>query len=277
MQKTKASGALYIIFACLSWSFAGVLGKYTPWSALSITGFRALIAALVLGVYRKSFRFTKTKGTWMGAIGVAGTSLLFMFANKLTSAANAIVLQYAMPIFVILYFALALKKMPPRRDMLVALVMLIGIVLCFCQGMTGGGMLGNALALLSALTWALVFLSARRPDCDVFSYSFLGNLINAALVLTMPFDKNITFEPISFLVPALMGLCMSCGYVFFGRGMKLGISPVTAALLANVEPVLNPMWVFIFLGENPGTLTIIGAVVVLASVTAYSILQAKPS
>lgn len=274
-MQTKRSSIACILLACVCWSFGGLLSKLIPWNAMSIAGFRALIAAVVLGAVRKSYRPCNTFGTWLGALGVMSTSVLFIFANKLTSAANAIVLQYAMPVVVILFEAAVLRKRPSALDAVSVAVVLAGVVLCFCQGLSGGGMLGNALALASAFTYAVVYLSARRPDCDVLSYSYQGNLLAALLVLYMPFDPGVRASLAHFAAALGMGACLTLGYLFFSRGMREGVSPVTAAIVSNIEPILNPTWCFLFLGENPGALSVAGAALVLAAVTAYTVLSSR--
>ena len=271
----KRSSIACILLACVCWSFGGLLSKLVPWNALTIAGFRTLVAAIVLGAVRKSYRPTNTFGTWLGAFGVMGTSVLFVFANKLTSAANAIVLQYAMPVVVILFEAVVQRKKPSRLDTVSVLVVLLGVVLCFCQGLSGGGMLGNALAISSAFTYAIVYLAARRPDCDALSYSYQGNLIAALLVLYMPFDAGVTANVGHFAAALGMGASLTLGYLFFSIGMRQGVSSVTAAIVSNIEPILNPTWCFLFLGENPGPLRIAGALVVLAAVTGYTVLSSR--
>jgi len=274
MQNNRFSVG-YILLASLSWSFAGVLSKFVPWSALTITGFRALIAALFLGLFRKDFRPVNTFGTWLGAFGVVSTSTLFIFANKLTSAANAIVLQYAMPIFVVLFEAIVLKRRPGRLDVLAVLAVLAGVILCFCQGFQSGGMLGNALALLSAGTYAIIYLAARRKDSDVLSYSYQGNLVAALFMLFMPFDRGVGPTAAHFVAAVGMGACMTVGYLFFCVGMRSGVSPITAAIVSNIEPILNPTWCFLFLGENPGPLSIAGALMVILAISAYTLVGAR--
>lgn len=271
----KRSSIACILLACVCWSFGGLFSKLVPWNALTIAGFRALIAAIVLGAVRKSYRPANTFGTWLGAFGVMATSVLFIFANKLTSAANAIVLQYAMPVVVILFEAVVQHKKPSKLDAVSVLVVLLGVVLCFCQGLSGGGMLGNALAIGSAFTFAIVYLAARRPDCDALSYSYQGNLIAALLVLYMPFDAGVTANAGHFIAALGMGACLTLGYLFFSAGMRQGVSPVTAAIVSNIEPILNPTWCFLFLGENPGVLSIAGALVVLTAVTCYTVLSSR--
>lgn len=271
----KTSGVLFILLASLFWSFGGVLSKFAPWSAFTLAGFRSVVSVLILGLYRRSFRVRANAPTWIGAVGVAMTSTLFLMSTKLTSAANAIVLQYAMPVFVILYQALVLKRKPSRVDVGTAAVVLLGVVLCFCQGFRSGGMLGNATGLLSAVSWAAVFLAARMPGCDAMSYTFLGNLLCCAWLVYIPFDPSFSLSPMAWLVALGLGACLGLGYLFFSLGMSRGISSTAAAIVANVEPVLNPTWCFLFLGENPGVLSLSGALVVLLAVTAYSLLSRR--
>ena len=274
LQSNRASIAC-ILLACVCWSFGGLLSKLIPWNALTIAGFRALIAAIVLGAARKSYRPSNTFGTWLGAFGVMSTSVLFIFANKLTSAANAIVLQYAMPVVVILFEAVVRHRKPSKLDVVSVLVVLAGVILCFCQGLSGGGMLGNVLALGSAFIYAIVYLAAHRADCDALSYSYQGNLVAALLVLYMPFDQGVTADAGHFIAALGMGVCLTLGYLFFSFGMRRGVSAVTAAIVSNIEPILNPTWCFLFLGENPGPLSIAGAAIVLAAVTGYTILSSR--
>jgi len=274
-MKRETRASLEIALSCAIWSFSGLLSKLVPWNALSIVGFRSLIAVLLLGVYRRSFRPKLTRGTWIGAGAVVATAVLFIFANKLTSAANAIVLQYAMPIFVILYSVIFRRRRPSALELSTVAAAAAGVTLCFAQGFRSGGMLGNLLSLLSAVTYAVMFLAGQRDDCDALSYTYLGALIGCALVAFMPFDPAIRPHPAEWGLAALMGVCLGLGYLFFSAGMRGGISPLSAAIIANVEPILNPTWCFLFLGEWPGYLTLAGAAVVLAAVCAYTILSSR--
>ena len=264
--------ALLVVLAGVCWSFAGVLSRFTPWSGFSLAGFRSVIAVLLLGAIRKSFRPRNTLWNWLGALGVASTSTLFMIANKLTSAANAIVLQYAMTAIVIVVQILIFRARPRKADIRAAVLVMVGVVLCFCQGLGRGQFLGDAVAFGSAFTWAAVFLAARMPGVDSLSYTYQGNLLACLFLVCMPSDPAVAAAgPVGFIVPAAMGLCLGLGYVFFALGMKAKLSPTVAAIVANIEPVLNPMWVLIFLGEAPGVLSFLGAAVVLITATVYSI------
>lgn len=274
-MQPKKRAILQIALACALWSFSGLLSKKVPWSAISIVGFRSLIAVILVGISRRSFRPKLTKGNWIGAGAVLTTAILFIFANKLTSAANAIVLQYAMPIFVILYSVIFRHKRPSRLELGTVLAAGAGILLCFAQGLEGGGMLGDLLSLTSAVTYSVMFLAGQRDDCDALSYTFLGALIGCALMLFMPFDPAIRANFLEWLMAALMGVCLGLGYILFSAGMRGGISPLSAAIVANVEPILNPTWCFLFLGEWPGFLTLSGAAIVLVVVFVYTFLSSR--
>lgn len=258
--------------AGLCWSFAGLLSKFAPWSALSLVGFRALLAVLMLGGIRRSFRPVHSVGNWLGGIGVIGSAILFIYANKLTSAANAIVLQYAMPAVVVVLQAVLFRVIPKKKDVIAVVLVIAGVFLCFYQGLGGGTFVGDLLALLSSVTWAMVFLVIRMPNVDAMSYAYMGNLLGCGFLLAMPFDPGIGVGgSAGWLAATAMGLCLGAGYLCFGKGLGAGLSPTVAAIVANVEPILNPTWVFLFLGENPGALAILGAVIVLATVTWHSV------
>lgn len=266
-------GALMIVLASISWSFAGMLGKWAPWGAFSLIGGRAIIAVSVFAIVRKRLTVKSSLGTWLGALGVMSTSALFIMANKMTTAANAIVLQYAMPIVVLLSCFVFFHQRPTRLDLSAMTLTLFGVVLCFMGGLKRGSLVGDILALMSAFTFALVFFAARMPNTNPLDYVYLGNLLSCLLLFAIPFDPSFTLKPQALLVVLAMGLCLAFGYLFFSKGMNSGVNPVVASIVANVEPVLNPFWTFLAVGENPGLFTLLGAALVLCSVTGYSLLK----
>lgn len=263
-------GILLVVLAALSWSVAGVLGKYTTWSPLATAGMRAIVAAIIMAIVRGGIKIKITKGNLLGAFGCAATSILFIIANKLTTSANAIVLQYAMTAVVILLNWLVYRQKPTKRDAFTCVCVITGVALCSADELSGGGMLGNLLAIITAFTFALVFFCSRMPDANATDYNFLGILLCTPFVLFAFGDAGATLTTSNILAQLGMGLGLSGGYIFISKGMKT-VSPLSAAITSNIEPVLNPLWVFIFLGEAPGILAIVGAVIVLGTVTWYSL------
>ncbi len=278
-KTTKLSGPLFVLASAVVWSFSGVLSKGLAWSGLSKAGLRGVIAIFIYAAFRRSFRVKLNLPLVVGALGVALTSVLYMTALSYTTSGNAIVLQYSMPIFVVFLSWLMFKQKPRARDLVATLCVLAGVIMCFAQGVNGGAIGGDLIALCSGLTYACVFLASRIPKNDPLSYTYLGNCFSALMAVYIFFDPAVHFAatpdiPASAVIAdwvriLLMGLSLGFGYLLFAYGMRR-TSPVTAAILSNAEPVLNPIWVFIFIGENPGVFGIIGAAVVLITVTVYS-------
>ena len=270
-------GALQVALGATFWSFAGVLGKWLPWNALTINGVRSLVAVILLGLARRSFRVRLSRGTVLGALGVMLTSMLYMAAIKLTTSANAIVLQYAAPAFVILFCWLFYGQRPGLRSVVTAGLIMLGVVLCFADRMGGGRLLGNVLAILSAVTFALVFFCARMPDTNPSDYSYLGLLLCVPSVIFAFFDPAMSAEPAQWLAALGLGVCLAGGYYFISAAMGK-VSPIFAVLLSNLEPVLNPIWVALFLpqlGEVPGGMALAGAAIVLVTAAVYSLTGEK--
>lgn len=266
-------GAVQVALGAIFWSFAGVLGKWLPWNALTINGLRSLVAAVLMGLGRGSFRVRFTRGNVLGALGVMLTSILYMAAMKLTTSANAIVLQYAAPAFVILFCYVFYGQKPTLRDVATAALIMLGVVLCFVDRLGGGALWGNVLAILSAVTFSLVFFCARMPDADPAEYSYLGLLLCVPSALFGFFDPNMSADPRQWLAVIGLGVCLAGGYYFISAAMGR-VSPIFTVLLSNLEPVLNPIWVALFLpglGEVPGGLALLGSALVLVTAGVYSL------
>ena len=266
-------GAIQVALGATCWSFAGVLGKWLPWNAFTINGLRSLVAVLLLALARRSFRVRLSRGTVLGALGVTLTSMLYMAAIKLTTSANAIVLQYAAPAFVILFCGLFYGQRPSLRSVITAALIMLGVVLCFADRMGGGHLLGNLLALASAVTFALVFFCARMPDTNPADYSYLGLLLCVPSAVCGFFDPAMSARPSEWLAVLGLGVCLAGGYYFISAAMGR-VSPVFTVLLSNLEPVLNPIWVALFLpelGEIPGGMALVGSAIVLVTAAVYSL------
>lgn len=268
-------GMLYVALGAISWSFAGVLCKFIPWNPFTINGIRSLFAAILLAVLRKGVKVRLTRGNILGALGVSITCILYMIALKFTTAANAIVLQYAMPVFVIAFCWIFYKQKPGKSNTVTAAFVILGVILCSWEGITGqaGGAnhaFGDAIALLSAVTFSLVFFCSKLPDADSQEYSYLGLAMCIPFAAYAFFDPQMTLVPIHWAAALLLACALGFGYFFMAKGMKL-VTPISAALISNLEPILNPVWVFVFMGENPGVFTIVGAVIVLTAATIYTL------
>ena len=265
-----------MFLAAVLYSIGGLCIKLIPWGGMAINGARTAIALAVLGVYLKTIRHKPRMNLWIlvGAVSVCGSNALYSIANKLTTAGNAIVLQFTAPIFVILFSVLFFGKRPRSLDVLICGLVLGGVVLFFIDSLSAGGMLGNFLALLSGVAYAGVFLMNDMPDSDPISSIFWGYVISAAVGL--PFLGYETSFPKTALASLLvLGVFqVAVAHILMVEGLKT-TPPVTASLVSGIEPVLNPILVAVFYHEMIGPLSLVGAMIVVGSVVLYNVILAR--
>ena len=269
-------GTLYVFIAALLYSIGGLCMKVIPWNGMSINGARTAIALVVIGGYLAWIKHPPRLNRWvaLGSVCVFGATALFSVANKLTTAANAIVLQFTAPIFVMLFSALFFRRKPSKLDLGACVLVFGGIVFFFVDGLSTGGTVGNVLALLSGVAYAGVFMLNDMPDSDAISSVFWGDVISA--VTGLPFllgESDFSFVPMLSLV--ILGVFqVALGYILLTIGLKTTPS-VTASLVSGIEPVLNPILVAVFYGEKMGSLALVGAAVVIGGVVGYNILRQR--
>ena len=269
-------GPVCVFLASLCFSTGGLLVKLIPWSALASNGARNLIGAGVIGGYllltRRRLRVNRT--VLVGAASLVGVTSFFALANKLTTAANAIVLQFTAPVFVILFMALLFRKKPRRGDLITCAAVLAGVVLFFVDGLRAGDLTGDLAALLSGVCYAGVFMMNAGKGADAISSCFLGQLAAGVLLTPLCLRETDFTAPTLLAVLALGAVQVGFAYILFSWGIGR-TPPVTASLIAGLEPVLNPLWVALFRRERIGPLAAAGAAVVVVSIVAYNVWLAR--
>ncbi len=269
-------GVLFVFLAAVLYSIGGLCIKVIPWNGLSINSGRNMVALLVIGLYLLATRHPLRLNRWIlvGAACICGTNSLFTLANKLTTAANAIVLQFTAPIFVLLLSALFWKRRPGRLDVIACTVVLLGVLCFFVDSLEAGGMLGNVLALLSGVSYAGVFLLHDLPDSDPISSVFWGDV--ASVVIGLPFlagETDFSLVPMISLV-ILGAFQVGVAYILLTIGLRT-TPAVTACLVSGIEPVLNPILVAVFYHETIGPLSLAGAAIVIGGILGYNMLKLK--
>jgi drug/metabolite transporter (DMT)-like permease len=241
---------------------------------MTIVGARAVFAGAVMAVYMRRPRITLSMPVILGGLALSATTILFVYANKLTTAANAIVLQYTAPIFIVIFSAVFLKKRVTKLDILAVIVVFAGIALFFFDQLAADALLGNILAILAGVAFAGLFLINNLKTAKPEEAMLLGHIINA--VVAVPFIvRNVTFEPIAWGVVVLLGVFqLGLANVLFSIGIKT-TPAIAASLIATVEPLLNPLWVMLFIGEKPGVWALVGGVIVLVTIVVYNIKTAR--
>ena len=258
----------------LSWSFIGLFSKMSTLDPWLVVGLRAMVTASMLALLRRSYKIPFTRGNFMGALGVAGAGILYMIGVRYTSAANAVALQYAMTAIVLVVTVVKERRLPTVKEAVTVVCVFVGVILCSAQGFgTGKASIGDLLCFLSAFAFAVVFLAGKRRDADPLAYTYLGNLFVLPFMLLA---KDFSVNAPQLGVCLLLGLANVGGYTLTGLAMRK-LPSVTSAVLANLDPVLNPIWVFLFLGEFPGWLSLVGTVIVLATIMVYQLTQTKQS
>lgn len=267
---------LYVFLASVCFSTGGLFIKLIPWSPLAINGARNLIGAAVVGIFLlvTRHRIVFSRRVLTGALSTIGVTTLYAVANKLTTAANTIVLQFTAPVFVMLFMAVLYRQLPGKVDMLVCVLVMSGVVLFFIDGIQAGNLVGNIVAVLSGVCYAGVFMMNTGKDADALSSCFLGQLTAGVLLTPLCFRETAFSLPVVASVAALGVIQVGCAYILFSIGIR-NTPPVTASLITGLEPVLNPLLVAAFYGERVSGLSVAGCVVVVCSILAYNVWLAK--
>ena len=244
--------------------------------AVSVSGVRSIFALITLLLYMKLIHhpFRLNPSVIFGGICSASMSITFVCATKMTSAANAIILQFTHPVFLILILWIFYHKRPDKRAILTCIIALIGIVCFFFDKITSGGMLGNLLAIISGLSYAIMFQMKKMKGGDFESSLVISYIL--AFIIGLPTAVHETIHtPSIWMVIVLLGAVQTgLATICLSRGLD-AVSPVTAALTSGIEPILNPVLAAIICGETIGPMSIAGGILVIGSVLAYSLSQIK--
>ncbi len=265
---------LQMLLCGILWSFGGILIKLVPWNALVIAGARSTITALVMFAYmrRSNMRILLNKRTLIIGAVTFLVFALFLFANKLTTAANAIVLQYTAPIYVLVFSALFLHARVRRGDIIALTLTMAGIALFFLDQFKAGSVLGNVLALLAGVFFGLMFFfSGGVTEETRMSGLFLGQIMTAVVGVPLAFVYETTVTATAVICILLLGVVqLGIPYILYSKAVK-HCTPLMCSIISVVEPLLNPVWVFLFMGERPSYWALVGGVVVLFTVTAWCV------
>ena len=271
------SGIWAMVATAFLWSIAGLFIKVIDWNPFAIAGARSLISSLVVLAWLLRPRFHWSLPQVGAALAQATTMLLFVSANKTTSAANAILLQYVGPVFTAIIGAWILKERTHWEHWIAFLFVGAGMVLLFMDKLGGGRLLGNALALLSGLVFSFYYIFMRMqkdssPLESILLAHWLTAVIGIGVALFLP-RPVFTWQAVGAV--AMLGLFqVGVAAILFTAAIKR-IPAVFANLIAVIEPVFNPLWVFLALGEAPGFHAIVGGAIIIVAVTAASVVSAR--
>ena len=275
----------FIVLAVLLWSTGGLFIKWTTLDAFTVNAGRSLFAALTVAVFTFHKGLKLDKFTLLTSFLYAGTLSCFVYANKTTTAANAIFLQYTAPIYILILAPFILKEKFRVSDLITVVVCIAGMTLFFLEEQTATNslapniFLGNLAALASGVFFGLYFIFLRHPrsleNKNPAISVFYGNIL--IVLLMIPLIANNPPAQVNsndiFAILFLGVLQIGLAYVLFTKGIAAGVRSLDASIIGFIEPLLNPVWVFIFLKEKPSSWAIIGGIIIIAAVIFHTLKQ----
>ena len=272
----KHLAMLEMLLCAGMWSIAGLFIKRVPWNPIVIAGFRSLFAAGTVVVYVAVTRqrLFLNKQILKTAFFLAATFLCFVGANKMTTAANAIMLQFTAPVFIMLFSVLFRKEKFPLRDVLTVIITLGGISLFMIDGIGGGQLVGNIVGLLAGLFFAGMFVAVGESrGSERMSGLFFGHLLTFLFAIPFIGITRPVFTGDALLNVAILGIVqLGIPYILLALA-SAHCPPLACSLISAAEPLLNPVWVALFAGEYPSPLSLVGGVIVLVTVTLWCIIK----
>ena len=276
---THTKALLFVFAAAFIWSSGGLFIKWTTLSGLELSFCRSFFAIFTVAFFTRHEGFGLNKLMFAASVLYAVLLILFVLATKQTTAANAIFLQYTAPVYVLILEPLIYKEKFRSRDLITVLICLGGMALFFVGQLRPQDITGNFLALASGLCFALYFLLLRHPrarEVNRASSVIYGNIL--AVILTAPWGlaaiPNINLH--DFMSVAYLGVVqLGIAYTLFTVAMARGVRSLDAGIICFIEPVLNPVWVFLVLGERPSGWALLGGAIIVLAVIGHMLLDAR--
>lgn len=269
---THKKGIYLLILTSILWSFSGVCTKFISWNGFAVAGIRGLIAAVMILIVSKRPRLPRSGYQVAAIFSYVGLVVLLILSTKLTTAANAILLQYTAPIYSAVLGYFVLKEPVKRQDVTTIALVLIGLAIFLYDGLADGRMAGNLIALLSGVCYGAMNVFMRKCDKDAPADNiFWGNLL--AFLLMLPFMGRPEITVVNIGIILFMGIFqLGLAYILYAAAIPY-VPALEATIITVLEPILNPVWVMLLYGEKPGVLTIIGGVIVLLAISGRDILR----
>ena len=260
-------GIIAVLASAILWSTGGVFIKLISLNTFQLSFFRSSLAALVfLILFRKIVVYANGLAI-LNALFYVVVLIFFVLATKLTTAANAIFLQYTAPIYVLIFEPIINKTKYEKINIITIIICFIGMILFFVGELSPGRLEGNLAALLSGLAFAAFFLGMRKNKNEYqFSSIFYGNIFIALLCIPALSSIDILSVNDIWMVAFLGVFQIGIAYAIFSYGLKR-VYAIEASIIGMIEPVLNPVWVFFGYGEVPSFTAIIGGIIIITTVT----------
>jgi drug/metabolite transporter (DMT)-like permease len=268
-----------VVGAAVLWSTGGLFIKATTLSGLELSFGRSLLAAITVAIFTRREGFGLTRATALAAVIYALLLVLFVMATKQTTAANAIFLQYTAPMYVLVLEPVFYKEKFRARDLITVVFCLLGMSLFFVGKLRPQDVTGNLLALGSGLCFAFYVLLLRHSSArqvNRASSVIYGNLLVVLVAAPAGLAAMRHLSPADAGSVAYLGIVqIGVAYLLFTLAMARGVRSLNAGIIGYIEPVLNPIWVFLVIGERPSRWAILGGAIIVAAVLAHMLTEAR--
>ncbi len=267
-------GLIYISFTAFLWSTSGFFIKYLTINAFQISFFRSLIAALtvffITMAHKKKLKFEFDKVSNFAAIFYAGILILFVLATKMTTAANAIFLQFTAPMYLVVLEPFFLKTKFDSKNVVTIIICIFGMMLFFFGKLELGNIYGNLLAIASGMCFAMFSLllkykKVKHKNDNTLNNVIMGNVLVAVIAFFVVFP-DFTLDLTQSLILLYMGaIQIGVSYIIFNEGIKY-VSATESMIIATLEAIFNPIWVFVGIGEMPSIYSIFGGLIIFGAI-----------
>jgi drug/metabolite transporter, DME family len=276
---TFVSPLMFVFAAAFLWSTGGLFIKWTSLSGLELSFYRSFFAVITVAIVTWRQGFGLNALTTAAAILYAMLLVLFVMATKQTTAANAIFLQYTAPVYLLILEPIVYKEKFRSRDLITVLVCIGGMALFFVGQLRPQDVSGNLMALASGFFFALYFLLLRHPkvrEINRASSVIYGNLLCVLILSPWGFAALSSIGSHDLLSVMYLGIIqLGVSYVIFTLGMTRGVRSLDAGIICYIEPVLNPVWVFLVLAERPSRWALLGGAIIITAVIIHMLLAAR--
>ena len=264
-----------LIIAALMWSLGGLFIKLVNLNPMVITGIRSLGAAVVLLIYIKKPKLYWNRYFFAGVLAYSMMVILYVISIRLTTAANAIFLEFTAPLYVVVFGYFLLNERINRFDIFAMVIIFLGMRLFFMDELSLYGFWGNILALLAGVCLALVTVLIRKEKESAFEIVFFGNALTTIICLPFIIQGFTSTTQVDWFIIFGLGIFqLGIPYLLYTTALKY-VSALDAILVGMLEPVFNPIWVYIFVGEAMGEWAFIGAALVIIGTLGRVIIKQK--
>jgi len=277
--KTRGSPLLFVFAAAFLWSTGGLFIKWNTLTGLELSFCRSVFAMITIAILTRHEGFGLNLISAIASVVYALLLVLFVLSTKATTAANAIFLQYTAPVYVLIFEPLIYKEKFRLRDLVTVLVCLGGMALFFVGQLRPQDIEGNVMALASGVCFAFYFLLLRHPrarEVNRASSVIYGNLLAVIALASWGLPALLNLNLHNALSVTYLGVVqLGISYALFTEGMTRGVRSLDAGIICYIEPVLNPVWVFLVLGERPSRWALLGGTIIVAAVIVHMLLDAR--